>query len=1248
MPQTNTQSAQATEPTRPSYGSADSQGLHGRGISASDLVASLKGSPKPPTPAQPVPRSSSTGHQDQLLKLLNQNSSGPDVSRPPKSYRESTPARDTPSPSRYSPGVRVFGSKEATPTQFKPEPLSATSAPGKAGPVFTYTNPFEQLSASSPLRSLSRNQEHVNENEGKNVVPSETAATSSANKLTTSGSEILQSIETPVTAPSKDERSQADALDGIGAPTKNSETVAEALNEVGDKVHKQMEAALAEAESKESEPQQSAEPEKDQASSLLKAPDESVAGEDASTSFTNISDDHKIITYQLPMRPFVSLEIKKTDPSISIREDTITHIARFKKDFDQLDRTLTAASRDFIVYGMPRNGGIRLIQQENGASSLLFPHSKDRIFNVAISTNPSDASFQRVIATGLSGAVYWTTISDSEGEPLERQEDNEVTFPPVLVGSDSSIGQLKTRAKKSSRHPNLFGIGRGKSIHIVFPLHARTSTFLNADDVLDTEKYFADRSLKVSTGKAGKDFAFSEDDTVIATIDKAGKLRLWDIRDLIAEDNGVASKLAPIEVKTPTLSFTTGSSSDKLWPTSVLFVDKVRAYAKGVAQRYIIVGMKQNHVLQLWDLCLGKAVQELCFPHENENDPICSIAFHPETSIITVGHPTRNSLYFVQLSVPKYSISAMSQAKLAEFLAAKELPSHKTEATAIMSTIREVSLGSIGQLRSVEITPAVQENSRAVESSVKSPLFDLYVMHSKGVTCLGLKKEDMGWSSEGKPLHRLNAEKECYVNVKDLLGTPASSVHDPTSVNGDAPSAGLKSPSKILTKDTGVDKSKATPKASSKAEKKKLKSALSGETLSAAAGISGPSTPREASPVWSSKEKTDHLASEQAEPVKKSEDVDRVARDVRPLSNGEPISLGISSDLLDKEVKKIEKTVSTEFNKSLSHELETLHQRLDRDKQVQNAAAGANQEAILRLVSQQLGDNVEKALSSIVLESIRESVTPSVANIVSNVLEKNLAHVLGQQLEHILPVHLKSALPSTIGRVMQQREISHPIAEQVAISVKSHIEKEVIDALKRDIIPVFQNVALSTFHQVNQESEKGLRAHFQQAEAQRREDASKIDQLATSVRILSDTMQHMAEAQANFQAEILNLQQKSANASQAVVRHGSPTPSESASLRVSPEQQEIDAASALMQQGKSEDATIMVRMFEMSIVGLILTFNSGSNRATNSRFLTTSSCAAIQAFFFSYQQSFRSPSVPRSRYLSSQIFSNVWSGRNFC
>ena len=1164
------------------------------------------------------------------MKLLNQTAAG--VEEKPSttpSVKDQTRAKGTPSPTRRSSPIRFFGSKENTPTPFQPEAITKSSPSTKNGPLFTYVNPFEQLSASSPLNAQLRAPPNGDSSKRKVKSPSPAAThVSSRRKLTPSGSEVLQSIETPDEELRKDGRSKVDALMGIGAPSKDVETVAEALNEVGSQVHKQMEHALAEAEGKKPAIKEEAEEDtgipshvtaseskhesKVPAASLAKAAKgdsshdknvdewESAEGGDDTIK---ASESLKIPIYEFPMKPFVFIEVSKDIPTLAIREDSIVNIARFKKDFDQTDRTLATATKDFIVYGMPKNGGIRVIQQDSGTSNLLFPNTQDRIFNVAISCDYVGSSSQRVIATGVSGAVYWTTIGERGRDFLQADmEAQAVILPPIShVTESTSGGQLKTRAKKASRHPDFFAIGRGKSIQIVFPTHARNSDFFGDASTLDTEKYFADRSLKVTTGKAGKDFSFSEDDSTIATLDKAGKLRIWDIRDLIAIENSTASKLAPIEVKAPLLSFATAHSTEKSWPTSVLFVDKVRAYLKGSAQRYIIIGMKQNHTLQLWDLCLGKAVQELSFPHDNETDAICSVSYHPASGIIAVGHPTRNSIYLIHLSTPKYNLPNISQAKFVQRLASKDKSLPNPEATAIMSGLREYSLSSVGQLRSLELAPSGSEATKSIENEEDIQLFELYVMHSKGVTCLGFKKEDIGWSPDSKALHPIDAELEKLIVIKDLHEPSLPSSSDPASVNGDAvPSVTpSKSSSKVTFKESGKsDRATAlstTTKGADKVEKKKAKQNGGGDTIpKAVVTASAPAPPTNTAqsapspsphsapngPKETSRPSTSKAPSRDAlEPLP----APASERSSRSLPNGEPISLGISADFLDKEMKKIEQGVSTVFSENLTRELDGLHRRLDSDKQVQNAAMGANQEAILRLVSKQLGDNVEKSLASIVTKSIKETVTPFLSEITTNTLEKILPHVVGQQMQHLLPLSLKPALPEAINRTMQTSEVLRTVSDQVTRSITGHVEREFQNTLESSIIPTFKNLTVTTAQKITQDTELRIHDQLQQAEVQRRNDSTKVDQLANSVRVLSETIQQMAEAQSEFQTEILRLQEKSLQDSQGLLHRDTPTPSESASMHVTPEQQETEGISVVLQKGNYEEATIMVRLLLCAI-----------------------------------------------------------------
>ena len=1267
---------QAVALPRPEYGSASTHSVHGRGISASDLVASFTGGNSSTlTQREKIPATSSVNHQDALLRLLNQTTSQADAA--PQKLSESTDATtnklsedlagsslgdqhqsvlDTKSSvsGRNESPIRFFGSNEnAKPTPFEPQDIPKTEPSQKTGPIFTYVNPFENLAASSPRGVNPRTSPNgdIHKRKIKSSSPAAVHA-SSRRKLTPSANDVLQSIETSTPAPPDDGRSQIEALMGIGPPSIDPETVAQALNEVGSQVDRQVESALARAEDEAGEKERSADIKQEEledpqqatldgvvrdaavevkkeldkaenqgaleqsmpvsmAEAVKEVIDEAAQGKGADEwesaegegNAAKTNPNSVVQVHQFPMRPFVSIDLIHNKPAtLPIREDSVVNIARFKKEFDQADRTLGTATNEYIVYGMPKNGGIRIIKQDNGDSSLIYSKTQDRIFNIGISSAYPGSLLrgtQTVIATGVSGTVYWTAIARPGQELTQNDMEKQgLIIPPVPNQLDStSGGQLKTRAKKSSRHPEFFAIGRGKSIYIVLTAHAQKSSLVNKDAVLDTEKYFAERNLKVTTGKAGKDFTFSEDDSTIVTLDKAGKLRIWDIRELTDEANAGASMITPIEVKAPILSFSTAHSTEKSWPTSVLFVDKLRPYTKGIALRYIIVGMKQNHTLQLWDLCLGKAVQELGFPHEKETDAICSVTYHPASGIITVGHPTRNSIYFIHLSAPKYNLPGMSQAKFVQRLANKDASLPKAEATAIMSGMREYSFESKGQLRSLELVPSSGEPARAVEDEEDPLLFELYVMHSKGVTCLGIKKEDLGWSSDSRVLHPVDAEQAGEIVVKELREPSAISGSEPSSnsMNGDAIAtsspAKPKTPSKEAAKSerATTEDGQAASNIAEKVDKKKSKRNGAVET------VTRPGAPSSAPESYANAAQRASTPTPQTAPTitketsrpPMPEDVSREAPDTvpastvdkstRPMANGDSISLGISGDFLDKEFKKIEVGVSNEFNKVLRRELETLYRRFGEDKRVQDAAGAAKQDAMLRLVSSTLSDNVEKSLSRIIQKNIQDSVVPSIADVTSASLKDVLSAVVAKEVNEIMPSTMKSALSEAIGRTMQNPHLFRSISEQITKTVTGHVEREFTTTLHSSIVPTFTNLAVNVAQKVSGDTERRVREQLQQVEVQQHDDSVKIDQLTDLVRGLSETVHTMAAAQSDFQHEILKLQQKAAQEDQNLARRPSPTPSESASMHISPEQEEVEKIATSMQEGHFEDATVMVR-----------------------------------------------------------------------
>ncbi|KAL8640971.1 MAG: hypothetical protein Q9228_002175 [Teloschistes exilis] len=1278
---------------RPGMGVPDTHSVHGRGISASDLVGSLMGKPTTPVSRENSKPLASANQQDTLLKLLNRSAPpqppkvavsqdgeglGKKLSQDPAETSSNKQAprssEDDSRTSRKESPIRYFGTSEAQPTPFEPQDMPRLASPPTKEPLFTYVNPFEQLAASSPRNG--RGSTPTGDRPKRKTKEPTPEPPTSKRKITPAGNEVLQSIESPGPTSSGDGRTQVEALLGIGAPTKDAETVAEALNEVGNKVDQEAEAALAKAEAKADKMEQLAAAKKEELELAKEATMDALAERvheaasevkheldkkeneglleeampspvaeavrniiddaaqdnraeawesddgDESQGQDTPEDDRIVHVYQFPLKPFVSIDIKKNDPpTLTVRFDAITHIARLRKEFDQIDRTLATATNEVIVYASPKSGGLRIIRQDDGLAKHMFSNARDRIFSVSISTVPrSDQGAQSVLATGVSGTVYWATVMKPDANIFDESLDTAgFAFPPTSSQSqNTSGGQLKTRAKRSSRRPHIFAIGRGKSIIIISAHHAARSDHLlggekiGEGNVLDMDSYLEDRNLRITTGKAGKDFVFSVDDSVILTLDKSGRLKLWDIVDLLDCATDAAAKVGPIELKAPTLTLATATSSEKLSPTSVLFVDKQRSYVKGIAQRYVLVGLKQNHVLQLWDLCLLKAVQELNFPHDQEADAICSVAFHPPSGIIVLGHPTRNSIYFIHLSAPKYNLSTMTQAKFVQKLAKKDPALPRPEATAIMSGLREYSFDSIGHIRSIDLV-GVEESRRTGEDESDPPLFELYVMHSKGVTSLSINKADLGWSEDSKVRHPIDAEREKHIVVRDLRENSQPAISEHSSVNGDGVTpkaaatsrATAKDPSKLAqtgrrnpseTKKEGKAVTEAPPtaervnaasraaspsNADSKAEKKKKKKrdvATTSTTNAKDAAAKNDELMEGAAQVDDSHGQSAQLAQGLASST--AQEASENVRSTGQMPNGESINIGISGEFLDKELKKIEHAVSAEFKRVFAHELETLYRRIDEDKRVQSAAGAAKQDAMLRLVSATLGENVEKSLSRIIQTNIQQAVIPAVGNLAEKTIDRTLSDTISQQLHHVIPPLLKLAIPEAVSRGVQNPDVLRPLSDQLSSKLTSHVEREFSSALHDTIMPAFHNLAVNVAQKAANETEIRVQEKIKQADSQHRKDSAKIDQLTELVQGLSETVHTMAAAQRDFQQEILNLQQhviqdRHASSGGTGSMHGASGASrESTTVFKAPEQEALESVASLVDTNRYEEATI--------------------------------------------------------------------------
>lgn len=1074
--------------------------------------------------------------------------------------------------------------------------------------LFTYVNPFEQLAASSPRNRTPRTTSGPsaaptvqilkrdgadNKRKKEERVPSTSAH--SKRKLEPSS----QASSAPPT-PLPDGRTPLEALIGIGAPS-GKETVAEALSEVGNEVDKQVQEAIAQAEKDGSQAEiekdlrdmLAAETEQefevtsqiaakaikkeleksgnkhaldnlppDVAQAVTDIIDDTAHGHiadswesaDAEDTPTKKEDESIVKVYNFPMRPWSSITIKESDePRPHFRPEAVMDIARLKKEFDHIDRTLVTASNNYIVYGMSKNGGFRIIRQDDGKDTRMFTETHDRIFNVVTSAAPADLK-ESIIGTGISGTVYWGLIKDGEVDNVEDHhlEMHGFAMPPVpSLDTESPGGVLKTRARKSAGHPNFFAIGRGKFIHIIWPAIVMKSFLKDGKDrIADTEKYLTEHPLKINTGKAGKDFLFSEDDTTIVSLDKAGRVKFWDIRPLVETDssgNPHPVHTQPIEVKEPILTFITTHPFEKSWPTSVLFVDKARPYQRGGALRYLIVGMKQNHTLQLWDLALGKPVQEIHLPHSQDADAVCSVLYHPTSGMIIVGHPTRNSIYFLHLSAPKYNLPKnISQAEYMIKLADKDGSIPKPDSTAVVSGMREYSLDNKGSLRSLDIlsTPSSSVFTSSETPSlndVATSLFELYAMHSKGVTCLAIKRRDLGWDSDNKVVRAVDAEEAGAIQISGIKEIPAAvapEIIEASPAKPPAPTRIVPRPvSKEVSPKEGAKKAghaepsarAATVKAEDKAEKKDLTS--NGGPAPGAVTEKQPKNKRRKATASSDASGSTTQSAQSSktivmDPLSNSRN-GNVRANVSAIPEA-PETPSTPRDFSDATIKGIENRITGEVKKTFDASLESLFQDMKLDRRTQTAVAKSEQEAVLRVVSTTLNDNIEVSLSKIVTSTIQKSVLPAISEAARAAVKEQLGSSMQSHLGNNIPRELQRILPDVIGKALQQPQLLKLVSESLAKTVAFGVEEQFATLLDNVVTPAFSQLAIRSSQNAAAEIQRQVSGKIDALELRHNADSIKIGQLMQLVTGLTETVSSMAAAQTEFQGQFLRIQQQAA------------------------------------------------------------------------------------------------------------------------
>ncbi|KAK2606317.1 hypothetical protein QQS21_003248 [Conoideocrella luteorostrata] len=841
--------------------------------------------------------------------------------------------------------------------------------------------------------------------------------------------------------------------------------------------------------------------------------------------------------YNFPMKPWISISLQEELNGIrpEFREESIMDIARLKKEFDQIDRNLYTASQSYMTYGMSKQGGLRVIRQDDGKDAKVFTDTKDRIFNVAMSVTPSDhESIQReaIIGTGISGTVYWVQIRDGEKDHIEDQHLEQYGFalPPISShDGDAPGGVLKTRARASTTHPEVFAVGRGKSISFIWPSYILQNKLFKAghDRVVDTEALLKQCSLKINTGKAGKDFTFSQDDSVVVSLDKSGRVKFWDVRDLVATKEGCDARSplpahSSLEIKEPLMTLSTTPEGEKAWPTSVLLLDKQRPYQKRGALRYMIVGMKQNHILQLWDLALGKPVQEFNLPHTKESDAVCSVMYHPASGMIVIGHPTRNSIYFAHLSAPKYNLKNVSQAEYIQRLIAQDASIPQPDSTAVISGVREYSFANRGVLRSLDIlsSPAM------VQDADEPTLFELYAMHSKGVACILVRQGELGWSRENKVLDAVDAVDEGLVTVTKLK----------TPQQNEAASNGENQQTKnIFTRPATKEPNHQSPPTQNEPAQRTLETPTpakpKNEPKESETPVQSSKEGQAEKPERKSRKKKTNATREGEAAANGASNSPRAVQPGKPepaikAGNNTQIASGVTAESFDSAISTMQTRLTAAVSDTLQSSLQNLQGKIDDGARVRDETFNQHQIKLLDMVSEVLNENTQKVLESLIHHQFTELVIPAIGDKATKAVSDVLQHKLQPHVASSVQKEIQSSLPQALNRSLRSTDFLNTIADRVGTSVSATVQQEVIATITQRLTPTFRNIVNQSAQQAAGELHQKYQEKFDQMHSQHAADSNKIDQLLSYVTRLTDMVSTMAASQSSLQAEFLKMKQQ--------------------------------------------------------------------------------------------------------------------------
>ncbi|KAG5518889.1 hypothetical protein PMAC_002420 [Pneumocystis sp. 'macacae'] len=429
-----------------------------------------------------------------------------------------------------------------------------------------------------------------------------------------------------------------------------------------------------------------------------------------STQKLNLKKDYELGKFHgfrrivFPDAPFMRLIIPLAKNLGFCDKIELSEIARLTATFDSLNNHTIDADKNYLAYAIPKDGNLRLMNQDDGSHILLTGQLGSKIHDISFSKyaiNPQNITY--LMSTNSNGGVViWNILKTSFNNPSKSVK---MVF---RFNGEHSMSNTEIRAKFCPI-PNIIAIKLLNRIYFFKFSHDRFEELQRYEISLSNSNIGF-----IVAEKYIEDFSFSPDGRVLVTIHEDGTAELWTVYEHIEHS-------IKFVISTPSLSYAV-SNEPLCW---VSFIGSKQPNA---LSKHLIFGLRNNKKLYLLDLDTGLISQELVLTgnSENSNSEVSSVALYDNDSQNLIVNDYFGFLYRFHYNNKDLDTS-MAQDSYIKSLVSKN--------TTINTSSRNWSLFDSFCVFSF-VSKRTLHNFNVV--SINDSALDLFAAHDKGYTILHL------------------------------------------------------------------------------------------------------------------------------------------------------------------------------------------------------------------------------------------------------------------------------------------------------------------------------------------------------------------------------------------------------------------------------------------------------------------------------------------------------------------------------